>query len=149
MKQKHYIKKTAELTLIFFIILSSISSCKKEDPSTNTNTNNTKPNITIVSLEDTLSRNWEVIAATHNGANDPSSVGLKLNISNDGSYLLVTTGYKGTWEFIDQKTKVLLDKNTPSYKTTWTIVNMTSKTMNVTFKSPFTGGNATWALKAY
>lgn len=140
--------------ILYFVLLSNVCcfcwiACSKKDPTPQNNTTGNTTNPPVVSLEDTLCRKWEVKSASHNGTSDPSSIGLKLTISKDGSYILHNTSYNGTWEFIENKAKVLLDKNTPSYKTTWTIVKLTSKNLEVTFKSPFTGGNASWSLKPY
>ncbi len=131
------------------VCFSAFIACsKKEETPDNTNTPNNQ-NPPVVSLEDTICRNWEVKSATHNGSNDPSSLGLKLTLNKNGTYLLHSTSYQGTWEFIEQKSKVLLDKNTANYKTTWTIVKLSSKKLEVTFKSPFTGGSAAWSMVPY
>lgn len=137
-------KKLTFISVLFLALLS----CSKDDQPVPPNNNGGNPNPNpVVSLEDTLSRRWYVDEATHNGSPDNSSKGLILNIKKDGTYILESTGYQGTWEFIENKTKVLLDKNNSSFKTTWTIQLLTSKNLNVTFKSPFTGGNAVWKLR--
>lgn len=141
-------KKLYLLLSVSVFILSWMACSEKDEtpPANNTGNNQNPP---VVSLEDTICRNWEVKSATHNGSNDPSSMGLKLTLNKNGTYLLHSTSYQGTWEFTDQKTKVLLDKNTPNYKTTWTIVKLSSKKLEVTFKSPFTGGSAAWSMSPY
>ncbi len=126
-----------------------LAACNKEEPAPAGNSNTGTPSNPVVALEDTLCRNWEVKTATHNGSSDPSSVGLKMTINKNGTYLLHNTSYQGTWEFVENKTKVLLDKASSQYKTTWTIVSMTGKKLNVKFKSPFTGGSVEWWMVAY
>jgi len=134
---------------ILFISLWGVSSCKKNDPPVAPITT-VPPKDTIkpkpVVLEDTLKGNWVVMEAKHNGSPDFSSKGLKLNFKTNGTYTLVGNGYAGTWEFLENKTKVLIDKSTPEFKTTWTLVKITNKNLEITFKSPFTGGNAEWKM---
>ncbi len=139
-------KKLLGITLLLVVF----AACSKDsDPAANPNPNpNGGGNTTPVSLEDTISRRWEVVSATHNGSEDNSSKGLKLEIRKDGSYTLITTGFVGTWEFQNNKKEVLLDKDDPSIKTVWTIESINSTALNVKFKSPFTGGNATWDMVA-
>lgn len=134
---------------MFIAVISLLVACSKEEKAATGNGQNNTVNPPVVSLEDTICRNWEVKNATHNGTNDPSSLGLRLTIKKDGSYILHTTSYTGTWEFIENKQKVLLDKGTSSYKTTWTIKELSAKKMRVTFTSPFTGGAAEWEMKPY
>jgi hypothetical protein len=142
--------KIPKIILVSAILFSFfLISCKSDEPAPDNNTNQPGNKDTVVKLEDTLCRNWEVKTATHNGSADPSSVGLKLTMNRNGTYLLHTTGYAGTWEFTENKTKVLLDKAVSQYKTTWTIVKLTSKNLNVKFKSPFTGGAAEWNMTPY
>lgn len=132
------------------LILSFAVSCKKNDGPKNNNPQDTiKPPPKPVVLEDTISRVWIVQDATHNGTTDGGSIGLQLEIMKNGSYVLYQTSYQGTWEFIENKTKVLIDKNEPSYKTTWTIQKLTAKHLDVSFKSPFTGGSVEWKMIPY
>lgn len=127
-----------------------LTGCNKDSTSRSPTNNTTHRDTPKISLEDTFCRNWLVRKATHNGDADGSSVGLKVTFYKNGTYMLNSgTSYQGTWEFLENKTRVLLDKNNPSYKTTWTIVNMSSKKLDVTFKSPFTGGNAEWFMDSY
>lgn len=142
--------KIKSLILIAFVALLAAcgdnDSAEKPQPKDN---NNNGGDTTIVDLGNTISRSWEVVNATHNGGYDGSSTGLKLNIRKDGSYTLLSTGYVGTWEFIEEKTKVLLDKDVSQYKTTWTLDSLSEKYMKVNFKSPFTGGNSVWEMESY
>lgn len=134
---------------IALIAIAFMACSKESDPVVNANPNqNGGGNNTVVSLEDTISRKWKVANATHNGSADNSSKGLELDIRKDGSYTLITTGFIGTWEFQNNKTEVLLDKDNASFKTVWTIESMSSTALNVKFKSPFTGGNAAWNMVA-
>lgn len=135
---------------IAFVVMLVFACSKESDPVVNTNNNqnggNTNP---VVSLEDTISRKWKVVTATHNGSTDNSSTGLQLEIRKDGSYTLISTGYVGTWEFQNDKKEVLLDKDNASFKTTWEISTITSQNLDVKFKSPFTGGNAVWYMEPF
>lgn len=143
--------KIKSLILIAFVAL--LAACGDNDsaekPQPKDNNNNNGGDTTIVDLGNTISRSWKVVNATHNGGYDGSSVGLKLNIRKDGSYTLLSTGYVGTWEFIEEKTKVLLDKDVSQYKTTWTLDSLSEQFMKVNFKSPFTGGNSVWEMESY
>jgi hypothetical protein len=129
------------------ILVLSLYACSKDD--SNPETKNDPDPVVIVSLEDTISRKWMVDVATHNGTSDGSSKGLIVDMRKDGSYTLVSTNYIGTWEFLDNKTKVLLDKGVSNLETTWTIGKITSKSLIVDFKSPFTGGNAHWEMISF
>ncbi|MEZ4805715.1 MAG: hypothetical protein R2852_09595 [Bacteroidia bacterium] len=140
MKNYLSLKKISFLCVFIFFL----ASCSKDNSSTDPAPNK-DPDV-VVSLEDTITRKWIVEDATHNGTADGSSTGLILDIRNDGSYTLVSTNYIGTWEFMDNKTKVLLDKDGSNIKTTWTIVEINSNSLIVDFKSPFTGGNAHWEM---
>lgn len=144
--------KINSLTCLLFLAIagSTFIGCKKENTQVTTTNNPTQQNPAKVSLEDTFCRNWLVKKAIHNGTADGSSVGLKVIFYKNGTYLLNSgSSYQGTWEFLENKTKVLLDKNTPDFKTTWTIVSISSKKLDVTFKSPFTGGSAEWFMDSY
>jgi len=145
-------KRISKLTWIAALLIAfcNVTSCKKRETTediivTTHDTMKPKP----VVLEDTLKGNWIVNVATHNGSPDNSSKGLKLEFKTNGKYTLISTGYLGTWEFIENRTKVLIDKDMPEYKTSWTIVRLTAKNMDVTFKSPFTGGNSEWHMVRY
>lgn len=130
--------------------MAAITSCKKTegpDPIQNTLNDTIKPKPTV--LADTLKGKWEVTDATHNGAVDNGTKGLRMVFDADGTYLLVQTSYKGTWEFVENKTKILIDKNVPEFKTTWTIDRLTNKNFDVTFISPFTGGRVIWKMQRY
>lgn len=130
--------------------IMAAAACKKDNGGTSNNNNH---NDTIVPprvvLEDTLCRSWIVDKSTHNGTNDPGTVGLNMEFYKDGTYKLVTTGYWGTWEFTDNKTKLLIDKNDSKFKTTWTINKLSAKQFNVTFISPFSGGTVYWEMKPF
>lgn len=130
-----------------FIALASACS-KNDDSGTPTGSNNGGNNTPTPDWTDSISRDWKVTAATHKGSPDNSSKGLELNIRSDGSYTLVSTGFVGTWEFMDNYTKVLLDKNNSQFKTTWTINKLSSQRLEVDFKSPFTGGSSHWDMDA-
>lgn len=147
MKNK-LVKHTCKAALLFLSI--SILSCKKSEepnPIVNNTGDTSKPKITV--LTDTLKGKWEVTNSTHNGTVDNSSKGLRMVFDANGTYLLVNTNYKGTWEFIDNKTKILIDKDVPEFKTTWTIDQLTNKNFDVTFISPFTGGKVVWKMLRY
>lgn len=133
-------------TLLFL----SIQSCNKTDdpdPVKTTPTDTVKPKPTV--LTDTLKGKWEVDYATHNGTIDNGTKGIRMIFDANGTYLLVNTSYKGTWEFIENKTKILIDKDVPDFKTTWTINQLTNKNFDVTFISPFTGGKVVWRMIRY
>jgi hypothetical protein len=143
---KHIFKNS--LFLFSAIAFSWLVSCKK-DVKGNTHDDQKKDTIvpTRVVLEDTLARLWVVTKSTHNGDPDPGTVGMKLDFFKGGTYKLINTGYDGTWEFLENNTKILIDKNDPSWKTTWTIQKLTAKSFIVTFKSPFSGGSVYWELE--
>lgn len=135
----------------FFIAatLVVLAACSKDDGGGTTPTNNTGNNTPRPNWKDSIARNWEVVKATHNGAPDNSTEGLELNLKKNGTYLLVTTGYNGTWKFSDSAyTTVLIDEAAPQYKTVWTIKKLTAKRLEIDFKSPFTGGAVHWDLDA-
>lgn len=126
-----------------------LAACSKDDGGATTPTNNSGNNTPKPSWADSLARTWEVVKATHNGAPDNSTEGLELNMKKNGTYLLVTTGYNGTWKFSDSAYKtVMVDENAPEFKTVWTIKKLTSKRLEIDFKSPFTGGAVHWDLDA-
>ncbi len=136
------------LTFILLIIaFASVVSCQKGSDLEPTLSDSDKPKPTI--LSDTLKGKWEVSYATHNGTIDEGSKGLRMIFDANGTYLLVNTGYNGTWEFIENKTKILIDKNEPAFKTTWTIKQLTNKNFDITFNSPFTGGAVAWKMVRY
>jgi len=138
------IKQLSIITI--FILLAA--ACSKEEESNPTPTPGGGNNTPTPDYVDSIARSWKVTAATHRGSADNSSKGLELDIRKDGSYTLKSTGYIGTWEFIDNDTKVLLDKDNSQFKTTWTINKLTSTRMEVDFKSPFTGGASHWDMDA-
>ncbi|MDX5320248.1 MAG: hypothetical protein LPK45_04135 [Bacteroidota bacterium] len=138
-----------KLSLLALVILGLVACSKEETPAPGTGGggNNGGGNNTTVSWTDTISRKWIVYEAFHNGSADHSSAGLILDMKPDGSYILVNNGYNGTWEFTSDFSQALIDKNEPSYKTTWTFVTLSSSVMKIKFKSPFTGGNVEWELR--
>lgn len=141
--------KTAKRLIIVIAAMGLLMACNKEDSSTTAPTNNSGINTPKPNWTDSIVRAWEVVKATHNGTPDNSTEGLELNLKKDGTYLLVTTGFNGTWKFSDSAYKtVLIDEKTPQYKTVWTIKKLTSKRLEIDFKSPFTGGAVHWDLNA-
>lgn len=147
MKTVRKIKTTGIICL--FMLLAA--ACSKSDdnpaPSGNNNGGNNTP---TPSWTDTITRKWRVVAATHKGSPDNSSKGLELNIRKDGSYTLISTGLVGTWKFTDNTYKtILLDETNAQFKTTWTVVKMTAKRLEVDFKSPFTGGASHWDMEPF
>lgn len=147
MKTVRKIKTTGIICL--FMLLAA--ACSKSDdnpaPSGNNNGGNNTP---TPSWTDTITRKWRVVAATHKGSPDNSSKGLELNIRKDGSYTLISTGFVGTWKFTDNTYKtILLDETNAQFKTTWTVVKMTAKRLEVDFKSPFTGGASHWDMEPF
>ncbi len=140
--------KTAKRLIIAIALIVILAACSKEDSSTTSPTNNVN-NTPKPLWADSIARDWEVVKATHNGAPDHSTKGLELNLMKNGTYLLVTTGYNGTWKFSDSTYKtVLIDEGAPQYKTVWTIRKLTAKRLEIDFKSPFTGGAVHWDLDA-
>jgi hypothetical protein len=146
MKIVHTIKTTGVICL--FIILAA--ACSKSDDNPSPSGNNNGGNTPTPSWADTISRKWKVVAATHKGSPDNSSKGLELDIRKNGSYTLISTGYVGTWKFTDNTYKaILLDENEAQFKTTWTVVKLTAKRLEVDFKSPFTGGASHWDMEPF
>lgn len=142
--------KTVKHIGIIALFMLVLVACSKEDETTPTPTGNNGGGGTPAtpSWVDSIARKWKVTAATHRGNPDNSSKDLELDIRKDGSYTLISTGYVGTWEFMDNDTKVLLDKNNSQFKTTWTVVKLTSARLEIDFKSPFTGGASHWDMDA-
>lgn len=140
--------KIIKLTTVIMCSFALFSCSKEENPETVV-PEQKKEDPVIVNLTDTLCRSWMVKSATHNGSPDNSSTGLKFTMKKDGTYLLVSTGHKGTLEFLEDSTKVLLDKNNSSIKTIWQVNRLTSTHLDVSFKSPFTGGKAVWMAQPY
>lgn len=136
-----------QLSIIAIFMLLA-TACSKEDSTPTPSTPNGGNNTPTPDYVDSIARDWKVTAATHRGSPDNSSKGLELNIRKDGSYTLKSTGFIGTWEFTDNDTKVVLDKDNTQFKTTWTINKLTSTRMEVDFKSPFTGGSSHWDMDA-
>ena len=130
------------------LVMIALASCSKDDDTATTSTNgggnNTNQNI---AWEDTLVGRWYVHEAWYDGAPDVSSLNLRLNRKADGSYILENTQYIGTWEFIENKTKVHIDKGNSSYETVWDIKTISSKVIKIEFKSPFAGGTSAWELR--
>jgi len=145
-------KKILDYTFTLLMICALAASCSKDsdNPTTGGNSggNGGGFNPPVVSLEDTISRKWEVKSATHKGSPDNSSAGLQLDIRKDGTYTLISTGFEGTWEFQNDKAQVLLDEDT-QYETLWTIDKISSTHLDVSFKSPFTGGASTWEMEPF
>jgi hypothetical protein len=144
-------KKIVRFTAVTVLLFSfwGIISCKKPDQPDPviTSKDTIKPKPTV--LEDTLKGKWEVNYATHNGTIDNGTKGIRMIFDSKGTYLLVNTGYQGTWEFLENKTKILIDKDSPDFKTTWTIKKLTNTNFDVTFISPFTGGKVEWKMIRY
>ncbi|HYG14761.1 MAG TPA: hypothetical protein VEC12_03340 [Bacteroidia bacterium] len=146
--------KNGKLTLLItgalFLFVISLASCSKEDtgePASNTTNNNNSGPKPV--WKDSLARMWVVTAATNNGKDDQNSKGLRFLFKKDGTYDFNNGDYAGTWEFTDSTyNKILLDKDVPSLKTTWTVTTFTAKKISTDFKSPFNGGNSHWDLTA-
>lgn len=139
--------KTAGVICLFITL---VVACSKSDDNSSPNNNNGGNNNPAPSWTDTLVRKWRVVAATHKGSPDNSSKGLELDVRKDGSYTLISTGYVGTWKFTDNTYKtILLDETDAQFKTTWTVIKLTAKRLEVDFKSPFTGGNAHWDMEPF
>lgn len=95
-------------------------------------------------------RNWLVSEAYVNGSTpDQSSEGLKVEFKANNAYTLFLKNgstFDGTWEFIENETKIDIDKS-GQYPQTWTIEELSETTLDVTFISPFTQQNAHWIMK--
>lgn len=136
---------------ILAMVLFAFACSKSDDttPSPSGNNNSGNPPVVKPVWKDSLARTWKVVKATHKGQDDVSSVGLKFVFKKDGTYDFNDGDFLGNWEFIDSTyTKILLDKDISTLKTTWTTTVFTSKKLSVDFKSPFTGGSAHWELEA-
>lgn len=131
------------------LLYFSIVSCNKSDDLKPEVTPNDTTKLKPAILTDTLKGKWEVDYATHNGTIDNGTKGLRMIFDANGTYLLVNTDYKGTWEFTDNNTKILIDKDVKEFKTSWTIDRLTNKNFDVTFISPFTGGKVVWKMLRY
>ncbi|MBS3915698.1 MAG: hypothetical protein KG003_14485 [Bacteroidetes bacterium] len=141
------IVKTKQIVMVLTVFGILFCACKKES-GTNTNDNQKDTIVKPRNIpEDTLCRSWTVTKSTHNGDPDPGTIGLNMDFHKDGTYDLTTTGYKGTWEFIENYSKILIDKDEPKFKTTWTVKKLTAKSFIVTFVSPFSGGNVYWEME--
>ena len=140
-------KNFKHVSIIALFILLAVA-CSKDDDTTSTPNTGGGNNTPTPDYVDSIARKWKVTTATHKGNPDNSSRGLELDIRKDGSYTLISTGFVGTWEFTDNDTKVLLDKDNSQFKTTWTVNKLTSTRMEVDFKSPFTGGDSHWDMDA-
>ncbi len=135
--------------IVTLFMLLAVACSKNDDAgSTPTPTPNGGGNSPTPDYVDSIARKWKVTAATHKGNPDGSSKGLELEIRKDGSYTLTSTGFIGTWTFLDNDTKVLLDKGNSQIETTWTVKKLTSTRLEVDFKSPFTGGASSWEMEA-
>lgn len=92
-----------------------------------------------------LAKKWIVDEAYVNGTTpDMSSKGLTFDVRSDGSYTL-STGYVGTWEFIENDTKILWDES-QSFSQTFTLDKFKEDLIDATFVSGFTGQNARWIM---
>jgi len=144
-------KKTL-IPLLLSALFFSVMSCNKPDDqdekpeevadTTNTDTTKEDPKKTNTEI---LAKKWIVDEAYVNGTTpDGSSKGLKFDIRADGSYTL-STGYIGTWEFIEDETKILWDKS-KSFTQTFTLDEFKEDLIDATFVSGFTGQNARWVM---
>ena len=133
--------------LLALVMLALVSCSKDEDTATTTNNGGGNSNNQNISWEDTIARRWIVYEAWYDGAPDVSSLNLRLDMKTDGSYILENTNYQGTWEFIENKTKVHIDKGNSNYETVWNIKSISSKVLKIEFKSPFAGGTSAWELR--
>ena len=133
--------------LVFSLVLLGACSKSEDDPGSGSGGNGGGTG-TQVSVTDSLSRAWVVWEAYHQGSPDHSSAGLRFEMYSDGSYYLEDNQYTGTWRVLDNKTQVILDEGNSQYETTWTLVKLGSEETEITFKSPFTGGDSRWILRA-
>lgn len=139
------------MSLSFFFLLLG-QSCKKDegvDPDPDPKEDTTKTDTTDITPTKTnteiLSKKWIVDEAYVNGSTpDVSSKGLTLDVRADGSYTL-STGYVGTWEFIEDETKILWDKG-QAFTQTFTLDKFEEELIDATFVSGFTGQNARWVM---
>ena len=139
--------KTKKVIVLISAIVGLIFGCRDEPVYQEQKKPEPKDTIAPpkVNLTDTISRVWVVTEAEFNGTPDGSSKGLVFNIKKDQSFVFVRNGRIGTWKFIENDTKVILDDGT-AYKTTWTIETLTSKKLQVKVKYAITSGSGEWTL---
>lgn len=118
-----------------------IPDTTKDDTTTN-DTIQKQPEKTKIEI---LAKKWIVSEAYVNGSTlDNSSKGLGLDIRTDGTYTL-STGYIGTWEFLEDETKILWDEK-ETFTQTFDLNTFEEDLIDATFISGFTGQNARWVM---
>lgn len=148
------------IIILFFGLLTQ--SCNKEDEPPITPEEPVEETDTAVVPKDTvkkdtvqkqpektrteiLAKKWIVDEAYVNGSTpDNSSKGLTLDVRADGTYTL-STGYIGTWEFLENESKILWDKD-QHFKQTFTLDKFEEDLIDATFISGFTQQRARWVM---
>lgn len=134
------------------LMVPLFSSCSDEPVATPIvdQTDNNDSSDQTASNHDLIMRHWVVEEAYVNGSTpDVSSKGLEIEFKSNKAYTLFMkdgSTFDGTWEFIDNETKVDIDKN-GQFHQTWTIQELSKTKLDVKFVSPFTHQNAQWIMK--
>lgn len=78
-----------------------------------------------------ISRSWKIAEASKNGSNYPAAIGAQYRFFRDGTYTAGSLdGF--TWEFNEDETAVVVNKNT-TYPNTWMIDKLSTKEWQLHF----------------
>jgi len=128
-----------------------LSSCSKYDEGSN---------FTLLTKKSRMVNNWHLMSANVDGFEiNLSEISKHLELSKDGSakytetYIILGTTYEGitngTWEFNDDKSKLVLTETGATVSDEYTILKLTKDEMKTEQIDPSTGSVSvnTWATK--
>ena len=145
-------KKTLFFSVLSLIVATSfLSSCSKYDEGSK---------FTLLSKKSRMVNDWHLISQTENGfALNLSGVSWHLTLSKDGSskytetYIVLGQIYEGitygTWEFNDDKSKLVLTETGATISEEYTILKLTKDELKTEQVDASTGTVSinTWATK--
>ena len=145
-------KKTIFFSVLSLIVATTfLSSCSKYDEGSN---------FTLLTKKSRMVNNWHLTSITQDGVSlNMSGILLDLNLMKDGS-ATTTLSYtvlgqtftdvtNGTWEFNDDKSKLVLTETGASVTDEYTILKLTKDEMKTEQVDPSTGSVSvnTWNTK--
>ena len=145
-------KKTIFFSVLSLIVATTfLSSCSKYDEGSN---------FTLLTKKSRMVNNWHLTSITQDGVSlNMSGILLDLNLMKDGS-ATTTLSYtvlgqtftdvtNGTWEFNDDKSKLVLTETGATITDEYTILKLTKDEMKTEQVDPSTGSVSvnTWNTK--
>ena len=123
--------------LSFLLLLVAVVACTETTPIPENQDPPKQEEEASPSKLELISVLWSIDTAYHAGVYDASSTGKNIEFFMNGRYNFNGT-LDGNWHFNSDSSKVIIDEGL-SYQQDWTIIELSEKRFDASFKSPFTG----------